>query len=357
METKDKKRFWIFIAVAYGVAYAMNLFMIIGFKKNYDLTTFVNTQMMYPACGVILGKLIFRKEGEKLPMVGYITVLVTTALMMLCSFGSIILHIDPIDVKGIAEIDIWSTVSQFPLILGSLVAYVAFWVCGKEKRENAGLQRKNILWSVILIAVFIALFFGRTFLSTFISDLFGHTNEGWIELKDAILSGTFILGVLVIPINFFFVWVAFFGEEYGWRYYLQPVMQEKLGKRLGVILLGVIWGLWHIGVDYMFYTTEYGTQALIAQIITCIVIAVFFGYAYMKTGNIWVPVIMHYLNNNIAGIMVGGSEPLQNQVIPWSMLPVHAISSIIFLLFIFAPLYNKKKAEKAEKEEVQSEEN
>ena len=354
METKNKKRFWIFIAVAYGVAYAMNLIMIIGFKKNYDLTAFVNTQMMYPACGVILGKLIFRKEDEKLPMVGYITILATTALMMLCALGSIILHIDPIKIPGAGELDIWNTVSTLPLIFGSLVAYVAFWVCGKEKRENAGLQRKNILWSVILIAVFIALFFGRSIFSAFLTDLFNNNNDGWTELKEAIINKNMIIGIFVLPINFFFSWAAFFGEEYGWRYYLQPVMQDKLGKRSGVILLGVIWGLWHIGVDYMFYTTEYGTQALIAQIITCIVIAVFFGYAYMKTGNIWVPVIMHYLNNNIAGIMDGGTEPLQNQVIPWSMLPVHAISSIVFLLFIIAPLYNKKKAEK---EEVQSEEN
>ena len=357
METKNKKRFWIFIAVAYGVAYAMNLIMIIGFKKNYDLTAFVNTQMMYPACGVILGKLIFRKEGEKLPMVGYITILATTAIMMLCALGSIILHIDPINIPGAGEIDIWSTVSTLPLILGSLVAYVAFWVCGKEKRENAGLQRKNILWSVILIAVFIALFFGRSIFSAFLTDLFNHNNDGWTELKKAILNKNMIIGIFVLPINFFFSWAAFFGEEYGWRYYLQPVMQDKLGKRLGVILLGVIWGLWHIGVDYMFYTTKYGTQALITQIITCIVIAVFFGFAYMKTGNIWVPVIMHYLNNNIAGVLGGGSASLQNQVIPWSAIPVHAISSIVFLLFIFAPLYNKKKAEKAEKEEVQSEEN
>jgi hypothetical protein len=130
-------------------------------------------------------------------------------------------------------------------------------------------------------------------------------------------------------------------------------MQDKMGKRLGVILLGVIWGFWHIGVDYMFYTTKYGTQALVSQIITCIVIAVFFGFAYMKTGNIWVVVIMHYLNNNLAAALSGGDQSLQNQVIPWNTIPIHALSSIIFLLFIFAPIFNKKKVEKTE---VQSEE-
>ena len=80
---------WIFIAVAYGFTYVMGIFMFIGFKKDYDLTVFVNTQMMYPACGVILGKILAKKEGESLPLGGYITFLVTSLLMMLLSIGLI----------------------------------------------------------------------------------------------------------------------------------------------------------------------------------------------------------------------------------------------------------------------------
>ena len=47
MEASSKKKLWIFIAVAYGVTAIMNLFMIVGLKKGYDLTCFVNAQMMY----------------------------------------------------------------------------------------------------------------------------------------------------------------------------------------------------------------------------------------------------------------------------------------------------------------------
>ena len=65
METTSKKRLWIYIAIAYGVAAVMTLFMAIGKGRDVDLTAFVNVQMMYPACGVILGKLIAKKDGEK----------------------------------------------------------------------------------------------------------------------------------------------------------------------------------------------------------------------------------------------------------------------------------------------------
>lgn len=38
-----------------------------------------------------------------------------------------------------------------------------------------------------------------------------------------------------------------FGEEYGWRGFLQDEL-VKLGKRHGVLLVGLIWGLWHLPV-------------------------------------------------------------------------------------------------------------
>ena len=39
------------------------------------------------------------------------------------------------------------------------------------------------------------------------------------------------LNIAALPINYFFVFIAFFGEEYGWRYYLQPVLQKRFGLR------------------------------------------------------------------------------------------------------------------------------
>ena len=73
----------------------------------------------------------------------------------------------------------------------------------------------------------------------------------------------------------------------------------------------------------------------------CLAISILFGYAYIKTQNIWVPVIMHYLYNNISALMAGGADAMENQVIEWAIIPGYALSFIAFYLFILAPLYRK----------------
>ncbi|MBO4267549.1 MAG: CPBP family intramembrane metalloprotease [Lachnospiraceae bacterium] len=339
----EKKKIWMYVAIAYGVTAVMSLVMYVAYRRQINTTTFVNVQMMYPACGVILGKLIFREDEKVLPVAGYITVLATTAIMMIVAVLSVAAPIAPIKMPGTEiELDIWNTVSQLPIIGGSIIAYILFWVCGKEKRENAGIERKNIKLSIVLVALFVALFIGKTMIAVFIEDAIAGNNEQWSLILSALSNPLTWVSVVVLPVNFILSFIAFFGEEYGWRYYLHPVMQKRFGKRVGVLLLGLVWAVWHINVDFMYYASGYGLQAFLCQIITCVAIAIFFGYAYMKTENIWVPIIMHYLNNNIAALLSGGGQDaLMNQVVEWREIPVVAVSFILFFLFILVPVYNK----------------
>jgi membrane protease YdiL (CAAX protease family) len=38
------------------------------------------------------------------------------------------------------------------------------------------------------------------------------------------------------------------GEEFGWRSFFQPFLQSRLGVLLSSILVGLLWGLWHVGI-------------------------------------------------------------------------------------------------------------
>ena len=348
MDLITKKRLWVYVAIAYGVTLVMSVFMYIGYARQIDLTAFVNTQMMYPACGAILGRLLVKEDDDKLPMAGYITILVTTAIMMLISLVSIFVYVAPVNVLG-QDIGFWNLMTQYPIMIGSIVLLVLFWTCGKEKRAKNGLALSNIKTGIILILVFTALLIGRIFIGVFMEDLISGTHDSIGKLVARFTDIGFLINFALLPFNFFFVFIAFFGEEYGWRYFLQPEMQKRFGKRLGVVLLGLVWAVWHLDADLMYYTDKDGPQMFAIQLITCIAMAIFFGYAYMKTGNIWVPVVMHYLNNNVVALVSGQSGSLSGQSVSWADVPVAAISFIVFLMFIFMPVFSSGKSDKANK--------
>jgi membrane protease YdiL (CAAX protease family) len=38
------------------------------------------------------------------------------------------------------------------------------------------------------------------------------------------------------------------GEEIGWRCFLQPALQTRMGVLLSSVVVGLLWGVWHVGV-------------------------------------------------------------------------------------------------------------
>ena len=118
----------------------------------------------------------------------------------------------------------------------------------------------GILLFVILYAVIFAL---NTILSACIRGM------GWSEYVHSQINYFNPLGVILLIINLPLSYLAFFGEEYGWRYFFQPALQKKYGLRKGVILLGVLWGLWHIPLNFLYYSPKTGVFSFMIQVTLC----------------------------------------------------------------------------------------
>jgi len=109
-----------------------------------------------------------------------------------------------------------------------------------------------------------------------------------------------------------------FGEEFGWRGYLQPKLMP-LGNRKAILLTGVFWGVWHWPVILMGY--NYGTEYFgapflgpLAMVLFTITLAAIFGWATIKAESVWPGVIGHGAINGIASIgllfVQGNPDPL-----------------------------------------------
>ena len=147
--------------------------------------------------------------------------------------------------------------------------------------------------------LFIIIYFLRTFLGYVLQ---GETNEFFKILNPKslrILISIFIFSFLNI--------MPFIGEEYGWRAYLAPRLKEIYGYKKSILLTGFIWGIWHLPLNLFYYSDGLLTSqiySILVQLVFCIFLGIFLTYAYNRTKSIWAPVMIHYLNNNLALLLV-----------------------------------------------------
>lgn len=108
-------------------------------------------------------------------------------------------------------------------------------------------------------------------------------------------------------------------------------------------------------VNFFYYTPDNGFYGMVGQQITCITLGIFFAYAYMKTQNIWVPVILHFLNNNLVPIVTGtfSAEVIHNQSVEWAaLIPALIVNGVIFGGFILAKVFRKEDGQGEKQEKI-----
>lgn len=97
-----------------------------------------------------------------------------------------------------------------------------------------------------------------------------------------------------------------FGEEFGWRGYLQPKLMP-LGGRKAVLLTGLIWGVWHwpiILMGYNYGNDYFGAPFLgpLAMVWFTLILSALFGWITIKAGSLWTAVIAHGALNGMASL-------------------------------------------------------
>lgn len=111
---------------------------------------------------------------------------------------------------------------------------------------------------------------------------------------------------------------ATFGEEFGWRAYLQPKLLP-LGWRRAMLWMGLIWGVWHwpiLALGYN-YGRDYPGAPWLGMLVFLwftFTVGTFLGWLTVRGGSVWPAVIGHGALNGMANLPVlfvqGNPNPL-----------------------------------------------
>jgi membrane protease YdiL (CAAX protease family) len=123
-----------------------------------------------------------------------------------------------------------------------------------------------------------------------------------------------------------------FGEEFGWRAYLQPKLMA-LGPRRAILLMGLIWGVWHwpvilMGHNYGLDYTGAPFLGPLAMVWFTLIVGTLLGWLTFRAGSVWPAVVGHAALNGMANLGVifvrGKPDPLLGP------LPVGLVGGIGF---------------------------
>lgn len=123
-------------------------------------------------------------------------------------------------------------------------------------------------------------------------------SRGWGELTASGLVGHVVINAVVglVIVSF----LALF-EEIGWRAWLLPRLRDRIGARRAIVLIAIVWALWHVpfelsGIQHidgvsplrLALTLPFGTLAT----------GLILGWLWVRTESIWLVAIAHGSLNN-----------------------------------------------------------
>lgn len=151
---------------------------------------------------------------------------------------------------------------------------------------------------------------------------------------------TFVLGAQTVIVGSLVGLVVTLGEEFGWRGYLQGQL-IRLGKRRGVLVLGLIWGVWHYPVIWMGY--NYPGRPIIGTVmmtVFTVLLAFVLGYAVLKTGSVLLAAFMHAIFNQSAAFFLSlAYKPIDTLFSFGIGLYGLAVLAVIVLFLLLDPIW------------------
>ena len=120
----------------------------------------------------------------------------------------------------------------------------------------------------------------------------------------------------------YYIGVAFIEELYI-RGLLQNIIEKLFHKKENAAFYAIILSSLIFGIGHIFGTLGSSVFTIICKVIWTIALGLYLGVIYKKTGNLWVPVILHTVIDFCAWPFCYSTIPPYPQISLWILLVVY----------------------------------
>lgn len=114
-------------------------------------------------------------------------------------------------------------------------------------------------------------------------------------------SGIIVILAVQLTVTALFATPLLWGEEFGWRGYLQV---RLLSHRplLAAVATGCIWALWHLPINLRGYNfPDQPVLGMLVFTVSAVMLSIIFGWLRVRTGSVWSASLGHAATNSIGG--------------------------------------------------------
>jgi membrane protease YdiL (CAAX protease family) len=147
-----------------------------------------------------------------------------------------------------------------------------------------------------------AALFGSLLL-TMLAVLFSNLVGGLAKLRDIGRVLTMLPNhALILAIIFLYQVAILWGEELGWRGFAQPRLQTSHNALVASVVIGVLWGVWHLPMFWVPDTLQHGIS-IPFYVAATVGYSVLFAWIYNSTGSVLLATLVHSADNTIVAYM------------------------------------------------------
>jgi membrane protease YdiL (CAAX protease family) len=146
--------------------------------------------------------------------------------------------------------------------------------------------------------------------------------------------------VLAIPTFILMLVIGGGQEEFGWRGYAQEPLQEKIGVIPASLVIGVIWGIWHLPLWFM-AGDLHGAYSFLAFVMMTTSISIVYAWLYNSSGKKLIVVIFFHAMSNTAAPLLPFLHGIEGK--PESAYWIYAAVNVIFgIIFAYVLIKGSK---------------